>query len=195
MSTRKEQTRNRIIEAAGKGIRENGYGGIGVDGIAKAAGVTSGAIYGHFGSKDKVFEASVDAGMKDFVNGVQLWQQQNGSKWLNRFIDWYLSEERRQDICTGCALPGLSADVARAGQNVHLAYQDQLRALVDVIVAGLTGGTNAVRKKMVYTLLSLLAGAVTLSRAVDDSKLASQIANAARLNAKKLVADFALENE
>ena len=188
MSTKKEQTRKKIIVAAGEGIREHGYGGIGVDGIAKGAGVTSGAIYGHFGSKDKVFEASVVAGMKDFVDGVYFWRESKGDKWLNPFIDWYLSNERREDVAGGCALPGLSADVARAGDNVHLAYQQQLTKLVDAISDGNPGETPPLRKQTAFSLLSVLTGAVMMSRAVENETLATEIAMAAAQAAKNLVA-------
>ena len=52
---KKLETRSRIIDAAGRSFRSNGYAGIGVDGIAKAAGVTSGAFYAHLGSKKWCF--------------------------------------------------------------------------------------------------------------------------------------------
>lgn len=186
VSKKKEETRARIIEAAGKGIRQHGYGGIGVDGIAKEAGVTSGAFYGHFGSKEKVFEASVSAGMKAFVDGVHFWRESKGDKWLNPFIDWYLSAERCQDIAGGCALPGLSADVARAEKNVHAAYEEQLVALIDALADGIPGRTKPARKKTASALLAVLAGAVMMTRAIESEELAEEIAKAARVAAKKI---------
>lgn len=190
MSKRKEETRKRIIAAAGKGIREHGYGGIGVDGIAKEAGVTSGAFYGHFKSKDNVFEASASAGMKEFVDGIYFWRESKGDKWVNPFIDWYLSVEKRHDICGGCALPGLSADIARAGKEVHIAYEEQLIDLVEAIADGFSAGTKAARKKTAWSFLSILSGGVMMSRAVDDEKIATEIANSVRKTAKKLIADL-----
>ncbi len=190
MSKRKEETCKRIIAAAGKGIREHGYGGIGVDGIAKDAGVTSGAIYGNFGSKDKVFQATVSAGMRDFVDGIQFWRESKGDKWLNPFIDWYLSAERRQDIAEGCALPGLSSDVALAGAEVHAAYESELTNLVETITEGMPSGSKANRRKAAWSLLSTLSGGVTMTRAVSDEKLATEIATSARQAAKRLVAEI-----
>lgn len=186
VSKKKEETRARIIEAAGKGIRQHGYGGIGVDGIAKEAGVTSGAFYGHFRSKEQVFEATVSVGMKDFVDGVHFWQQSKGDKWLNPFIDWYLSADRCQDIAGSCALPGLSADVARAERNVHAAYEDQLVVLIDAIANGIPGKTKLTRKKAARALLAILAGAVMMTRAIESKELADEIAKAARVAAKKI---------
>jgi AcrR family transcriptional regulator len=64
-SEQKEQTRQRILEAAGRSFRKGGFGGIGVDGLAKEAGLTSGAFYVHFGSKAEAFRESVQQGMAD----------------------------------------------------------------------------------------------------------------------------------
>lgn len=186
--SKKEQTKQRIIEAAGKGIREHGYAGIGVDGVAKAAGVTSGAIYGNFGSKGKVFEATVSAGMKAFVDGVHTWQNSEGEGWILPFIDWYLSRDRRDNLAEGCALPGLSADVARANREVHQAYEEQLNALVSAVAQGLIGVKTERREQLAWALLSTLAGTVLMSRAVDDPALADQIAQAGSVTAKQLVA-------
>lgn len=191
MSTKKEQTRQRIIVAAGEGIRQRGYGGMGVDGIAKGAGVTSGAIYAHFGSKDKVFEASVMAGMQDFVDGVYFWRESKGDNWLTPFIQWYLSTERREDIIGGCALPGLTADVTRAGANVHSAYEKLLDTLVVAIAEGLPEKIAMQdRKNTALSLLSVLTGAVLMSRAVDDAKVASTIADAAKNAAIAMVSSL-----
>jgi AcrR family transcriptional regulator len=189
MSTKKEQTRQRIIEAAGQGVKEHGYGGIGVDGIAKAAGVTSGAIYAHFGSKDKVFQACVSKGMADFVEGAKRWHSNEGEQWLMPFIEWYLSCEKRHDISGGCALPGLTADVARAGQASHLAYEEQLVELIELVAGGMPQGDQARRKQKAWALLSILSGGVTMSRAVDSKALAKEIANGVVHSAKQLVND------
>ena len=60
--TKKQLTHRKMLDAASMSFRSNGYAGIGVDGIAKAAGVTSGAFYAHFGSKDKAFKSVLDMG-------------------------------------------------------------------------------------------------------------------------------------
>ena len=69
-SDQKLQTRQRILEAAGRGFRKGGFGGVGVDGLAKEAGVTSGAFYVHFGSKAQAFSESVVYGMTVLKDGV-----------------------------------------------------------------------------------------------------------------------------
>ena len=180
MNTKKQLTQQRIIESAGKGIRQHGYGGIGVDGIAKAAGVTSGAIYGNFGSKDKVFEATVESGMRELAQGVIHWRETQGELWLSPFVEWYLSLQRRKDTAGGCALPGLTADVARAGKNVHKAYEEQLNKVVAVVADGLTHDDPQVRSERAWAILAALTGAVMISRACHSSELATEIADSTK---------------
>lgn len=71
-SGKKEETRARILAGAGRAFRSQGYGGSGVDGLAQAAGVTSGAFYAHFSSKADAFRESVVAGMRELEAGIEL---------------------------------------------------------------------------------------------------------------------------
>lgn len=187
-STRKEQTRQRIVAATIEGIKEQGYGGIGVDGIAKKAGVTSGAFYGHFSSKSKVFEAAVSSGIMGLVDGVKFWRDQEGELWLNPFIDWYLGFDHRADIGGGCALPGLSADVARADSPVHIAYENQMVEVADFIAGSFNHPDQDANLQTAWAILSLLAGGVIMSRAMNDKARADEVAIAAREQARALVA-------
>jgi AcrR family transcriptional regulator len=53
-------TRNAILKAADTLFAEHGFGLIGVDALACAAGVTKRTLYKHFGSKAALFEAWLD---------------------------------------------------------------------------------------------------------------------------------------
>lgn len=64
----KQESRARIVAAAGRGFRRLGYGGIGVDGLAREADVTHGAFYGHFRSKAEAFRAAVVAGLRELTS-------------------------------------------------------------------------------------------------------------------------------
>ncbi|WP_282288716.1 TetR family transcriptional regulator [Pseudomonas sp. PS02302] len=66
----REESRAKILDAVGRGFRKHGYGGIGVDGLAKEAGVTSGAVYTHFPSKAAAFKQAGETGYLYVAKGA-----------------------------------------------------------------------------------------------------------------------------
>jgi TetR/AcrR family transcriptional regulator, transcriptional repressor for nem operon len=178
----REQSRQRILQVVGQGFRTAGYTGIGVDGLAKAAGMTSGAFYGHFHSKAEAFRAAVVAGLVELRSGVENLQCQHGNDWVDAFVEYYLSQKVTCPPAEACALPSLSPEVARADKAARVAYQKELLNLAEAVTAGLPslGKSKQARRALAWALLAQLAGAVMLARAVSDNKLASEIAGAVK---------------
>ena len=172
----KEEARARMIAAAGRGFRRKGFGGIGVDGLAKEAEVTSGAFYGHFPSKDAAFKEVVEAGIGELLDGVEAFQAKHGAHWVDAFVDFYLDEKRTCDLGQSCAMQSLTPEVARSEGDVRGVYQDGILEVVEQIAKGLVGGTLAERRKRAWAFLSILCGGVTLARAVKDAEVSAQIA-------------------
>jgi AcrR family transcriptional regulator len=179
LPTKKEQTRARILNAASQNFRSSGYAGTGVDGIAKAAGVTSGAFYAHFGSKDGAFEAALVAGMDEVIESIPNFQAEFGPDWVGAFADYYLGEAHRNDLACGCAMTTLSPEVARADPDVHKVYEAKMNRIVGLIADGLDGDSKEVRHARAWAMLSTLIGGLTLSRAVANPDIANCIAEAA----------------
>jgi AcrR family transcriptional regulator len=179
-SRRGDRGRERILKAAGRGFRLRGYAGIGVDGLAKEAGVTSGAFYGHFRSKEEAFQAAVTTGIDDFRAGVERFRAEYGGDWARVFAQWYLGKAYLEDIAGSCALPSLSPDVVRADEAVRTAYEAELRKLAAAVEAGLPAPTAEQKERDAWVFLALLAGGVTLARAVEDKNLEATIAAAVR---------------
>jgi len=180
---KKERTRARILDAASQSFRSSGYAGTGVDGIAKAAGVTSGAFYAHFGSKDGAFEAALATGMDEVMESIPNFQRKFGPDWVGAFADYYLGEAHRNDLACGCAMTTLSPEVARADPELHIAYEAKINKIVGLIADGLSGDSDEVRRTRAWAMLSTLIGGLTLSRAVANSEIANRIAAAARTTA------------
>ncbi len=184
----KEAARRKILSAVGRGFRRHGYDGIGVDGLAKEAGVTSGAFYGHFASKGDAFEAAALAGLVELRQAIERFQAEGGAGWLGRFADFYLSTKRTCELGESCALQSLTPEVARAGRDTRVSYEVELLKVVEAAAAGLPGKTPAARRKLAWTVLAALSGGVTLARAADDAKVGAQIAAALKATIDSLVA-------
>lgn len=176
----KEEAKTRILGAVGRGFRRLGFGGIGVDGLAKEAGVTSGAFYGHFPSKAEAFKAAAVAGLVELRESIEQLRAEDGDAWLKKFTDFYMSVRRTCELGESCALQSLTPEVARADDETKAAYAAELLRVVDAVAEGLPDGTLPQRRKAAWAVLSILSGGVTLARAVDDPKIGASIAAAVR---------------
>jgi AcrR family transcriptional regulator len=177
----KEESRARILASAGRGFRARGFGGLGVDELAKQAGVTSGAFYAHFKSKAAAFREAIASGMEDLRAGVRQIRAENGDKWLAAFVDFYMGERRRAALPDSCALQSLTGDVARADAQAKQVYEEHLQKVLGEV----TADHGADRARAIATL-ALLSGAVSMVRAVEDRALQEEIAEAARAAAGML---------
>lgn len=182
----KEESRARLLASAGRGFRSRGYGGLGVDGLAKEAGVTSGAFYAHYKSKAAAFREAVVAGMEDLHTSIERMRETLGGGWRQGFIDFYLGERRTCDLADSCALQSLTGEVARADAEAREAYEVELRKVIDATAAGLSAGSATERQAEATALLALLAGGVSLARAVKDPALSEEIAASVRQVATRL---------
>lgn len=187
---RKEEGRARILASAGRGFRRRGYGALGVDGLAREAGVTSGAFYAHFGSKAEAFREAVVAGMRDLAEGIERMRDADGANWRDRFVDFYLGDRRTCDLAESCALQSLTGEVARADDETRAAYEVELRRVVDAAAEGMAGETDEDRRAQATALLAMLVGGVTLARAVSDPALGERIAEDVRRAAAAMGAAY-----
>src|SRR5580700_2434841 len=173
--------RERLVEAAGRGFRTGGFGGAGVDALAKGAGLTSGAFYAHFDSKAEAFRLVVADSLALLRNGVIAFQERHGRNWRDPFVDFYLGERMQVALDEACGVPTFSADVARADDATCAIYQAELEPLVDKLAAGFRGA-----QARALSLLSVLPGAAAMARAVKDDRLRQEILAAAIAAAKAI---------
>ena len=172
----KDEARSRILNAAGRGFRRLGFGGIGVDGLAKDAGVTSGAFYGHFPSKAEAFKAAAVAGLVQLREAIEDLRAREGEDWLATFVDFYMSVRRTCDLSESCALQSLTPEVARADHGTRAAYEAELLEVAEAVAQGLPNGSLPARRKAAWAILAMLSGGVSLARSAADPKTGAQIA-------------------
>jgi AcrR family transcriptional regulator len=178
----KQETRTRVIAAAGQVFRKEGYGGAGIDALTRAAGVTNGAFYGHFKSKGEAFRTAVLTGLEELRQGISAMKINQPKDWLTTFVGYYLGYKRTCELGESCALPSLSPDVMRADDETRSAYTVEIKRLVEEVATGLQERTieeqsETQREDRAILLLAMLSGGVTLARAVSDPVLSQRIAD------------------
>jgi TetR/AcrR family transcriptional repressor of nem operon len=164
------ENRRRILAAASKLFRENGFDGVGVDAVMQSAGLTHGAFYGHFESKeDLVAHACAHA----LADTDESWL--SSSHPLPALAALYLADEHCDNPGEGCLLAALGSEVARQGGAARRAFTDALRLRFDALTKVVPGGPPVKRREKAIATWAGLVGALILARAVDDPALADEI--------------------
>jgi TetR/AcrR family transcriptional regulator, transcriptional repressor for nem operon len=184
---RKAETRDAVLKAAACELRERGYHGVGVDRLSAAAGMTSGAFYSHFSSKEEVLRSVIDANVgQPFIEpGGNLATRRER---LRGYLRNYISLEHRDDPGHGCVIPTLSADVARSGLAVREVYQKRILEFIDNIAA-LLKEPHGARQKKAWNVLSVMAGAMLIAHAMSDKDQAADVIDAALESALEIVGE------
>jgi TetR/AcrR family transcriptional regulator, transcriptional repressor for nem operon len=174
-----EETYRRILRSVGRGFRSKGFGGIGIDGLAKGAAVTSGAFYGHFRSKADAFRGALVAGIDEFRQWITALQAEHGDGWLDVVAELYFTERVTCDLADGCALSSLTGEVARGDAKTKATFEKSYLELVEALANGLPGERpDAEARAIVMT--ALFVGGVSVARAVRRSEHRDRIARILR---------------
>src|ERR1700722_6486713 len=146
----KTKAREALVHAGARSLKTSGFRGIGVDGLAASAGVTSGAFYSNFATKEAMLEAVIDAFVGEpFVSDTDSVTLAEGRSRLESFLEDYISIHHSADPAEGCVMPALSADVSRAQSSVKEAYERKISALAQRI-SGLLDGDPSDRARRAW---------------------------------------------
>ena len=176
------ENRERIVDAAAAQFRAKGFGGIGVADIMRAADLTHGGFYGHFGSKE---DLAAEASRRALSKGVARWETIAAAAPDGPFaalVTHYLTPRHRDRAADGCAFATLGAEAAREGKAVRSAFADGLRPMLRILAKAIPGRSKAARRRKAVAAMSEMVGAMILARAVDDPALSDEILAAARLD-------------
>src|SRR4051794_16988830 len=105
----KEATRRRMIETAGRRFKKDGIDGSGIATLVSDAGLTNGAFYGHFSSKNELVATVVAQQLEDQVAQVNALPA--GLASVEAFLREYLSPDHRDDRPGGCPSAALLDEI------------------------------------------------------------------------------------
>jgi TetR/AcrR family transcriptional repressor of nem operon len=184
---RKAESRVKIVGAAADLFREGGIAGTGVDAVMARAGLTAGAFYAHFDSKQALVRDALSlASQKSVEKWFGRFDELRGRAWVEELFRSYLGRAHRKDVAGGCILPSLGVEVGRQPGQVRRHFSRRLKGMLDLIESRALGELPLEREQ-VLAAVALAVGAVVLSRAVPETKLQNEILTAARRGAEELV--------
>ncbi len=188
MKVTKEQAaenRKALVKAAGRLIRERGIDGVGVADISKAAGLTHGALYAQFPSKEALAAEALADGL-DRSFGAMVRAGADAPDVLAAFLDFYLAPARRDDVGGNCAMAASASEIGRLDQAASASFvngfEEFVGAFEAVIDDGGPGDTGLRPRARALAIVAALVGGIGMSRAARkaDPKLADEILQAMR---------------
>lgn len=178
---RKLATRAKILRTAARAIRARGPAGVGVQEVMREAGLTHGGFYAHFASKDDLVAQAIHSMFADgHSRFLARTEGLEGLPALRHWLGAYLSPGHRDDAAGGCPLAALTSDVARLDAPARAAFDDGLRAVAGRLQAMLPAQPGVDGNAVALAMLTRMAGAVALARAVSDPALSDGILGATR---------------
>lgn len=174
-----EKNRQTVIDVASRLFREHGFDGIGLKDLMESAGLTQGAFYKQFASKD---DLAAQASRRALESSSRRWSaaaEANPQDPLGAVVGFYLSTGHRAERMDGCPVVALGSDAARQGADVKASFEAGVREYLKMLGSwvGEPGGEEPSGKAM--AILSTMVGAVLLSRAVNDEQLSKRFLQAA----------------
>jgi len=176
----KEQARVKLIEAGGQHAKTHGFASSGMADLAAAAGVTTGSMYKHFSGKSDLFAALVTAELNRTAELYAAVDPNDDAK-VAKSLAGYLSMNHVQHPETGCPLPSLTPEIARADDEVKAAFEQGVRS-IHANVEALTGDTDSA-----WAVIAQNVGAVMLARAMHSESLQRNLLKAVRDAGKQLL--------
>ena len=119
--------RDELLNAASRLFRERGFDKVGIAEIAAAAGLTHGAFYTHFESKEALC-AEVIA----LAAGRSRAAQDSRPNW-RASVEAYLSPKHVRDRATGCPFAALGGDVPRESETIRTAFSEALERSIEAV--------------------------------------------------------------
>jgi TetR/AcrR family transcriptional regulator, transcriptional repressor for nem operon len=176
----KDATHERIVAVAARAIRRSGYDGTGVADIMKEAGLTHGAFYAHFTSREAMLaEAAARACSESAAAVAEVVARVPPGMALASMLGAYLSKEHLERIDIGCPLAALGSETSRQTLEVRRVATRHIKEMIDLVARqSPEWGQPGAHQRALVTVATMV-GALLLARAVDDPRLSDSLREAA----------------
>ena len=185
----KQATRRRIVEAAGRRFKRDGIDGAGVAAVMSDAGLTNGAFYAHFASKEDLVANVLGDQLR--AQRQSLDSQPSDRAGLEAFVRSYLSPQHRDQCADGCPSAALLDEIARRPAATRQVFTDELMGVIDDIASRLDPTDAAAARTDALTIFGMMIGTLQLARALTDRDLSDQLLARGVETAVKLLDDGA----
>jgi len=176
----KELTHERIVSVAARAIRRSGYDGTGVADIMKEAGLTHGAFYAHFPSREAMLaEAAGQACAESAAAAADVVASVPSGTALASMLGAYLSREHVEHAEVGCPLAALGSETFRQAPEVRRVTTRHIKEMIDLVARQSPDWGQPSAHEHALVAMATMVGALVLARAVDEPGLSRDLCEAA----------------
>jgi TetR/AcrR family transcriptional repressor of nem operon len=171
-----------LIRAASKLFRERGIDGVGVAEISKEAGLTHGALYAHFRSKEELALEALSYGL-DQSNSRMFSATVDGMPDLARFLDHYLSPESRDEYGDRCPMAASASEIGRQDRAISARFAEGYMVMVRAFerqIADNDPDCDALPRAMAVVAAMIGTLAVARGAAKGNPAVSDQVLQASR---------------
>ena len=169
----KAATRQHILEVASKSFRRDGVSAAGIAGIMGEAGLTNGAFYPHFASKEALVREALASALADQQRRLE--EEQRTGMDLEGAIRKYLNRAHLEEPAGGCPSAALLPEIARQPLATRQTYEKGLRSYVSALAALLPDARSPTSGRRATAIFALMVGSLQLARAVSNAAEAERI--------------------
>ncbi|KVQ63920.1 TetR family transcriptional regulator [Burkholderia territorii] len=162
----------RILEQASILFREHGFSGVSLSEIMKATGLTHGAFYHHFESKEDLIAKCIEDTSGKALESMRQGTARGESR--AQYLDGYLTEQHRDERGNGCMMAGLAGEIARQ-PAAQPPFTRHVEGMLERFVESDAKARKKHARRDAIHILSSIVGALVLARAVDDPELSQEI--------------------
>lgn len=163
----KDKSYQRVLSSASRMIRSKGIDSISIGGVMADAGLTQGAFYAHFDSKEDLAIQAVKSALDDSINGarerIRLGMAEGHSA-TRAFIDFYLSEAHMESPWRGCALASITQEVGRGSPALRNALVGKFEQVTQAMAPHMPGANPDEQFARAEVLYSAVVGVLSLGR-------------------------------
>lgn len=177
-----------LLEAAGKLFRQKGINAVGVAELCAAAGLTHGALYSHFGSKEALAaEAFVAGSAESHARMMKMMGDAPGTKTV---IDHYVSARHRDSVSACCPMLASASEAARQSRAFKTHFAEAFAALTGTLQFALPENASSDAKNCSLVIAASMIGVVSVARALKstDAALSDQLLESAGATFSELMA-------
>ena len=181
-ASHKMETREKLLESSSHSAKSAGFATVGVDGLMKAIGLSGGAFYSHFSSKDELFGAIVERELSQSLERLSGNGELSRAR-LERCLKQYLSMSHVEQAADGCALPALGAEIARADVEVRQQAERWICRLHENWAGILESDTLA------WAILSQCVGALVVARMLVNPQIQQHVLQSSYVEIGRQIAE------